>query len=424
MTSTISHDELLYDPFDAGFQMDPYAGYRQLRDLDPVHFHPGDGTEDRPDFWALSRFTDIDEAVRNPEVFSSAHGLTMYADEIKALGLAPTIVMMDPPEHTHKRRLIAKAFSPRRVAATEETLRDFVRAKLQKLSARAADGETVDLHRDYSTTIPTFVVSRLLGVPAEEQHRFDPWVSALTTIQDEGFTFSKLGSGAVAAVAEMFEYFGALIADRRAAIEAGGEPGDDLISALITSEIDDERLTDWDILGFCFVIVAGGNDTTGNLISHTAMLLDAHHDQREQIVAQPELIPNALTECLRLESSVQSLARYTLSDVTIHDTTIPAGSKVMMIYASGNRDEREFGDNAAELDIHREIGRHLAFTQGPHFCIGSHFAKLQAKVAVEEMYAANPHLGVDLAGAVRIRSPFTRGFTSLPATGLVAPQNR
>ena len=418
MAFLASSPELLYDPFDAGFQCDPYEGYRQLRDLDPVHFHAGSGTADRPDFWVLSRFADIDAAVRNPEVFSSAHGLTMHADEIKTLGLAPTIVMMDPPEHTHKRRLIAKAFSPRRVADTEGTLREFVRTRLGELGAHAADGEVVDLHRDYSSTIPTFVVSRLLGVPQEDQHRFDPWVSALTTIQDEGFTFSKLGGGAIAAVAEMFEYFGALIADRRAGIEAGGEPGEDLISALIVAEIDGERLTDWDILGFCFVIVAGGNDTTGNLISHTAMLLDQNPAQRAEILGAPELIPDALTECLRLESSVQSLARYTLADVTIHDTTIPAGSKVMMIYGSGNRDEREFGETADQLDIHRQVTRHLAFTQGPHFCIGSHFAKLQAKVAVEEMYAAFPELGVDLDAAVRIRSPFTRGFISLPATGI------
>lgn len=421
MNSPIPADQLLYDPFDAGYQVDPYEGYRQLRDLDPVHFHRGDGTEQRPDFWALSRFADIDAAVREPEAFSSAHGLTMFKDEIAALGLAPTIVMMDPPEHTHKRRLVAKAFSPRRVAQTEGVIREFVRAKLAHLSRVAADGGEVDLHRDFSSTIPSFVVAHLLGVPESDRDRFDPWVSALTSIQDEGFTLSTLGDGAVEAVADMFTYFGELVAARRKHIEAGGEPGDDLISALILAEVEEERLDDWDILGFCFVIVAGGNDTTGNLISHTAMLLDQHHDQRAEIVADPELIPGALTECLRLESSVQSLARYTLRDVTIEGVTIPAGSKVMMIYGSGNRDEREFGATAGELNIHREVHRHLAFTQGPHFCIGSHFAKLQAKVAVEEMYAAHPELGVDMARAVRIRSPFTRGFVELPATGLSLP---
>lgn len=407
-----------YDPYDEAFLLDPYEGYRVLRDTDPVHFHAGDGTADRPDFWALSRFADIDAAVRDTETFSSAHGLTMYADEIAALGLAPTIVMMDPPEHTVKRRLVAKAFSPRQVASTEQDLRAFVRGRLGELGARAADGETVDLHADFSSAIPTFVLGRLLGVPEADRPRLDPWVRALTTIQDGGFSFSGLGDGAVGAVTEMFGYFGELVAERRAGLEAGGEPGRDLVTALLCAEVDGERLDDWDVLGFCFVIVAGGNDTTGNLVSHTVMLLDAHPEQKAQVVADPGVIPGALTECLRYESSVQALARYTLREVTIGDVTIGEGQKVMMLYGSGNRDEREFGETAGRLDIRREIPRHLAFTQGPHFCIGSHFAKLQARVAIEELYARFPDVGVDMDAAVRIRSPFTRGFASLPATGL------
>lgn len=409
---------LIYDPYDGDFLIDPYEGYRQLRDVDPVHFHAGDGSVDRPDFWVLSRFADIEAAVREPETFSSAHGLTMFADEIAALGLAPTIVMMDPPAHTAKRRLVAKAFSPRQVATTESAIREFVRERLTELGDRASEGEVVDLHARFASAVPTFVLGHLLGVPGEDRGRLDPWVSALTTIQDGGFSFAGIGDGAVSAVAEMFEYFGELVAERRKHIESGGVPGPDLISALIIAEIEGERLDDWDILGFCFVIVAGGNDTTGNLISHTVMLLDQHSEQKARVVADQGLIPNALTECLRLESSVQALARFTLRDVTIGDVTIPEGQKVMMIYGSGNRDEREFGETADQLDIARDVPRHLAFTQGPHFCIGSHFAKLQARVAVEELYSIYPGAGVDLSAAVRIRSPFTRGFSSLPATGL------
>ena len=409
-----------YDPYDPEFLLDPYPGYRELRESDPVHHHLGDGTAERPDFWALARFEDIYTAVRDPQTFSSAHGLTMYADEIAALGLAPTIVMMDPPEHTAKRRLLAKAFSPRQVTATEGVIRDFVRGRLAEMAEEAGQGEVVDLHSRYSSAVPTFVLGYLLGVPEVDRERLDPWVRALTTIQDGGFSLSGLGGGAVAAVAEMFEYFGQLIADRRRHLDSGGRPPGDLITALLSAEVDGERLDDWDVLGFCFVIVAGGNDTTGNLISHTVMLLDEHPDRRSEVVAEPALIPGALTECLRLESSVQSLARFTLRDVTISGVTIPAGAKVMMLYGSGNRDEREFGSTAERLDIHREIPRHLAFTQGPHFCIGSHLARLQARVAVEELYARFPRVGVDMTTAVRIRSPFTRGFASLPATGLTS----
>ena len=407
--------EPAFDPFDSAHLADPYPGYRHLREHDPVHFHRGDGTAARPDFWALSRYADVDAAVCDPATFSSASGLTFYRDEIEKLGLAPTIVMMDPPEHSGKRRLLAKAFSPRRVAETEPLIRGFVRERLDEMSEMYDDDEVVDLHTDFAARIPTFVLAHLFDIPAADRHRFGPWVSALTSLQEEGFRPAGLKGGAVAAVAEMFGYFGELIAERRAA------PGEDLISALVSAEIDGERLDDWDILGFCFVIVAGGNDTTGNLISHTVALLDLHPWQRELLVADPRLIPDALQECLRFESSVQALARTTTREVEVGGLTIPAGEKVMMLYGSANRDEREFGPTAGELDITREITGHLAFARGPHFCIGSHFARLQARIAVEELYSAHPTVGVDADSAVRALSPFTRGFVSLPATGLASP---
>ncbi len=210
----------------------------------------------------------------------------------------------------------------------------------------------------------------------------------------------------------MYAYFSDVIAARRA------EPRDDLLGALVAAEVDGERLTDWDILGFCFVMVAGGNDTTGNLISHGVMLLDDDHAARERIVAEPELIPNALVEFLRLESSVQGLARTTTTRVRVGDVEIPAGVKVLMLYGSGNRDEREFGPDADQLDITRDIRRHLAFSSGPHFCIGSHLARLQARVALEELYARQPHIGVEVASGRRLLSSFTRGWVNLPATGM------
>ncbi|MCO5974244.1 cytochrome P450 [Actinoallomurus soli] len=393
-----------YDPFDEAFQIDPYPAYRELRDHDPVHRHS------EPPFWALSRFDDIWNAVRDNERFSSAQGLTFHPDEIGTLGLAPTIVMLDPPRHGRLRALIGKGFTPRRVAALEDLIRAFARTRIAELERKAADGEPIDLHRDFSSPIPTFVVAHLLGVPERDRARFDPWVSALTGLQDGGFRLEE--SAAVSAVAEMFEYFSEVISARRR------DPGDDLVSALIRAEVDEERLTDWDILGFCFVMVAGGNDTTGNLISHGVMLLDVHRDQRERLVADPALIPNALLEFLRLEGSVQGLARTTLCPVTLHGVEIPAGEKVMMLYGAANRDEREFGPTADRLDITREIPRHLGFSSGVHFCIGSHLAQLQARVAFEELLARQPTVGVDLAGARRLRSAFTRGWVSLPATGV------
>lgn len=397
-----------YDPYDPASLADPYEGYRELRDDDPVHRHTGRDGDD--DFYVFSRFEDIWEAVRRPDIYSSASGIT-FRNEITDLGLAPTIVMLDPPVHTRLRGLVGKGFTPRRVALLEDELRAFVRARVDALGAKAADGEPIDLHRDFSSPIPTFVLGSLLGIPEADRHRLDPWVAGLVRLQNAGFSLAGLGDAA-GSVAEMYAYFSDVIADRRR------EPHDDMLGALVAAEIDGERLSDWDILGFCFVMVAGGNDTTGNLISHGVMLLDASPPARAELVADPGLIPGALLEFLRLESSAQGLARTTTQPVTVHGLEIPARAKVMMLYGSGNRDEREFGDTAAQLDIHRAIPRHLAFSSGAHFCIGSHLARLQARVAFEELLARQPEIGVDTAAGQRLLSSFVRGWLTLPATGV------
>jgi hypothetical protein len=397
----------VYDPFDPAFQDDPYPAYAWLRAHDPVHHRPK--TPQAPAYWALTRFDDVWDAVRRPEDFSSAQGLTFYPDEIGQLGLAPTIVMLDPPVQTQLRGLIGKGFTPRRVAGLEERIRAFVRSLLEDF------GPQTDLHRDFSTRVPTFVLAELLGVPESDRDRFDPWVSTLTVLAVDGF--APTAAAGAEAVAEMFEYFAGIIADRRE------HPQDDLVGALVAAEVEGpdgtaQRLSDWDILGFCFVMVAGGNDTTGALISHGIGLLDERPDQRALLLDDPALIPGAVTEFLRMESSVQGLARATTRDVEVGGVIIPAGEKVLMLYGSANRDEAEFGEDADRLDVRRDAPRHLGFSSGPHFCIGSHLAKLQARVAFEELLAAHPQIGVDPSRGVRHRSAFTRGWTTLPATGL------
>jgi cytochrome P450 len=408
----------VFDPLDPAFIADPYPGYAELRDHDPVHHHPADHRA--PSFWALSRFEHVWEAVRRPEVFSSASGLTFFKDEIGQLGLPPTIVMLDPPIQTQLRSLIGRAFTPRHVTRLEEGIRSFVRRRIDDLARRSADGEPVDLHADYSSTIPTYVLAELFGLPEADRERFSPWVQTLTRLQNDGFDANALvgdtradpnAAAGVQVIGEMFEYFTAAIATARA------QPADDLLGRLVTADIDGETLTDWDILGFCFVVAAGGADTTAGLISHTVLVTGEQMDQRELVLAQPDLLPGALVECLRYESSVQALARTTLSDVEVDGVEIPAGEKVLMLYGSANRDPREYGETADRLDVRREIGRHLAFSSGPHFCIGSHLARLQARVAIEELFAAHPHVVVDPAAGVRHESAFVRGWVSLPAFG-------
>src|SRR4051794_8663931 len=407
---------LIYDPLDPAFLTNPYPAFAWLREHDPVHHRPADHRA--PAFWALSRFEHVWDAVRRPEVFSSASGLTFFADEIGQLGIPPTIVMLDPPRQVQLRALIGRGFTPKRVMALEDRIRGFVRDRVHAMGARHEDGETVDFHADFASTVPTYVLAELFGVPEADREKFAPWVHALTQLQNDGFaadalTGSPASPGALEAMAEMMEYFSAAIAARRAA------PADDLLGSLVAAEVDGpdgsrERLTDWDILGFCFVVVAGGSDTTASLISHAVTLLDAAPDQRLLLLEDPDLLPGALLEFLRLESSVQGLARTTTRDVEVDGVDIPAGQKVMMLYAAANRDPREFGDTADQLDVRRQISRHLSFSSGPHFCVGSHLARLQARVALEELLSAHPWITVDEAAGRRHESAFVRGWTSLP----------
>jgi cytochrome P450 len=330
--------------------------------------------------------------------------------------------MLDPPRHTRLRGLIGRGFTPRRVARLEGSIRAFVRGRLAAMAARAAAGEPVDLHRDYSATIPTFVLAELFGVPEADRVRFGPWVRHVTALQDQTLNGGALDAperaDGIGAVGKLLAYFAEVIAERR---RTAGEEADDLIGALVRAELDGERLSDWDILGFCFVVTAGGSDTTAALISHAVMLLDGAPDQRALLLDDPGLVPAATVEFLRLESSVQALARTATRDVVVHGTTIPAGQKVLMLYGAANRDPREFGPTVDELDVRREIGRHLGFGSGPHFCIGNHLARLQATLALEELLAAHPRIEVDPAAGVRHESAFVRSWASLPASGLSLP---
>jgi cytochrome P450 len=407
-----------YDPLDVDFLADPYPAFAWLRENEPVHHHPRDGRA--PAFWALSRFEHIWDAVRRPDLFSSADGLTFFADEIGQLGIPPTMVMLDPPVQTQLRNLVGRGFTPKRVTVLEERIRTFVRGRIDDMERTAADGATVDLHQQFSSTIPTYVLAELFGIPLGDQARFAPWVLALTQLQNDGFSLDAAGdagASALTAMAEMMEYFSAAIARRRI------DPGDDLLGALVAAEVpgsdgEPHRLSDWDILGFCFVVVAGGSDTTASLISHVVTQLGQAPDQRRLLLDDPVLIGGSLVEFLRLESSVQGLARTTTADVVVDGTTIPAGQKVMMLYAAGNRDPREFGPTADVLDVRREIPRHLSFSSGPHFCIGTHLARLQARVALEELLARHPWIQADPADGTRHQSAFVRGWLSLPVNEL------
>lgn len=386
-----------YDPFDPNVIRDPYPRYRQLRESAPV-FHSEVG-----DYYALSRFEDIFRALRDPETFSSAQGLTPIEDEKKILGLAPTFLMMDPPDHTRLRKLISKAFTRERVAELDERMRDFIRGRMDRALEIAARDGSVDIVRELTSPVPTYLLSQILGIPEADRERFDPWSNAITGASLEP---DKV-QAAVLAVAHLFMFFIEVIERRRR------EPGDDLISNLVGSQQSGEPLSNWDILGFCFVFIAGGNDTTNHLLGNALVALHDHPEQRRRLVDDPSLLTGAIEEFLRYDAPVQGLSRCTTREVELHGVRIPAGKKVHMLFASGNRDPREFGATSEELDVGRKVERHLSFSQGPHFCIGAHFARSSARTAMQEILARAPDYRLRPEGRTLFESPFVRGYARL-----------
>jgi cytochrome P450 len=375
---------------------DPWPMYAALRDHDPVH-HVVDG-----DYWVLSRHADIWTAARDHETFSSAQGLTVNYGELELIGLQdnPPMVMTDPPAHTEFRKLVARGFTPRQVEAVEPAVREFVVERIERL--RAAGGG--DIVAELFKPLPSLVVAHYLGVPEQDRRQFDGWTEAIVAASASAGGLM----GATEALLGMTGYFTELIERRRR------EPGDDTVSHLVAAGVgaDGDIAGTLSILAFTFTMVTGGNDTTTGLLGGAVQLLDQRRDQRALLAGNPDLIPDAVEEFLRLTSPVQGLARTTTSDVTLHDTTIPAGRKVLLLYASANRDERQYGPSAAELDVTRRPRNILTFSHGAHHCLGAAAARMQSRVALTELLDRCPVLEVDQdritwAAGSYVRRPLT-----------------
>ena len=351
--------------------------YRALRDNDPVH--RVEGAEHRNEFWVLSRFGDVFDAARDTATFSSASGLTVEGGAGVDMGKATPIVFLDPPDHTSFRRLVGSGFTPRQVSAIEDDVRAFVVERLDRI---AEDGGG-DIVAELFKPLPSFVVAHYLGVPVEDRFHFDEWTDQIVAAAAQGRT-DEPDSG----IGDLLAYFTDLIERRRL------EPGNDMVSQLIAMGEDAASVL-W-ILGFAFTMVTGGNDTTTGLLGGSAALLHQHPDQRQQLVDDPSMIPAAVEELLRLTSPVQNLARTTTRDVDLHGRTIPEGSKVLLSYGAANRDEHEFGDDAESLDVGRNPARILTFSYGAHHCLGAAAARLQGRVALEELLARFPDYVVDV----------------------------
>ncbi|AFM18594.1 cytochrome P450 [Mycolicibacterium chubuense NBB4] len=394
---------------DAATWPNPWPMYRALRDHDPVHHVVPDDRPDQ-DYYVLSRHADIWTAARDHETFSSAQGLTVNYGELELIGLAdnPPMVMQDPPVHTEFRKLVSRGFTPRQVEAVEPKVRDFVVERLERLRANGGGDIVAELFKP----LPSMVVAHYLGVPEADRGRFDGWTEAIVAANTtDGGVAGALGSLGDA-LGEMMAYFTALIERRRA------EPLDDTVSHLVAAGVgaDGDISGVLAILAFTFTMVTGGNDTTTGMLGGSVQLLHQRPDQRRLLTDDPELIGDAVDEFLRLTSPVQGLARTTTRDVTIGDTTIPEGRRVLLLYGSANRDEREYGDAAAELDVTRRPRNILTFSHGAHFCLGSAAARMQSRVALSELLARIPQFEVDEDGIVWAGGSYVRRPLSVPFT--------
>jgi len=400
----------------------PWPSYAALRERDPVHHVVPPGRPDQ-DYYVLSRHADVLAAAVDTATFSSARGLTVEYDDLARIGLEdnPPFVMTDPPVHTAFRRLVARGFTPRQVAELEPAVRAFVVERLERLRADGGGDIVADLFKP----MPSMVVAHYLGVPEQDRTRFDEWTNAIVAANAAEGAGGAVG-GAAAATVELMAYFSALMEQRRRE-QAAGVMGEDTVSHLVAAAGDGDGDRDRDrdsdqtgrtdamaILGFVFTMVTGGNDTTTGLLGGSTELLATHPDQLEDLAEMPGLVPDALEELLRLTSPVQGLARTATRDVEVHGTVIPAGRRVLLLYGAANRDWRKYGADAEKLDIRRRPTQILTFSQGHHHCLGAAAARLQARVALEELVRRIPRFTVDPARIVWAPGAYVRRPVSVP----------
>jgi hypothetical protein len=371
---------IVYDPMSPEFHADRVGIYRRMRDEAPVFFDP-DGR-----VVALTRYDDVRAAGLDWQTYSSITA--------ESAVLRPIISSMDPPLHTDRRGNLARAFTPRRVAELEPRLR----ARARSLVAAFAEQGTCDIVADFAALFPSMVMAELLGLPDEvlaECRSITDDIMRIRTPEENRSPVQRADA-----------VFLPLIEARRS------EPQDDLISALLAvGEQDGEPLSEPELLGFCFLLLVGGNDTTINLLGNGMDLLDLHPDQRALLVGDPARIPAAVEEIMRFGAPTQNSWRQTTREVTLHGVTIPADRRVLLVWGAANLDERAFPD-AERFAIDRAPHPHLTLGHGPHFCMGAALARLEARIAFGELLAVMPEFTVTERGP-RIPSSWAWGYESL-----------
>jgi cytochrome P450 len=389
------------NPFAYEFHEDPYPTYRWLREHAPLY------RNDALDFWALSRFRDVLAALLDWQTYSSAEGTVLERLDPRYLDMTPMMIFLDPPRHDRLRKLVSRAFTPRRVAALEP----FIRATAVRLLEPLARHGGGDFVKDFSTPLPMEVIFTLLGVPDADRVQLREWTDQAL---DRDPDTPALPARAVAAMMSQMRYWYQLLPELRR------QPNDGLICALFDAEIETEdggttRLGEGEIVGFCSLLGAAGNETTTKLLADAAVLLARHPDTHALLRADPGRIPDAVEEVLRYCAPAQYAARTVTRDVTWYGQTVPRGARILLLIGAALRDEREFPD-PDRFDIARAVPTQLGFGQGVHFCLGASLARLESRIALEEFVQRFPRFAVDEARCARVHMSNVHGWASVPFT--------
>jgi cytochrome P450 len=394
-----------FDPYSDEFFEDPWDMYRWLRDEQPCYHN------ERLGFWAVSRYDDCVEVHRDHEAFTSTRGVSL--DQLRsaafgelAVGFA-SMIMLDPPEHDRMRKLVNRAFTPRRIAEWEPVVQQVIDARLDTL----AGAGHFDVVRDFSGPFPVEIISAIVGIPSADRQQIRHWADAM--LEREIGNPLPTAAGIEASIA-FWSYVQALVLDKRA------NPSDDMIGHLIEAEVprDDgttEHLTDDEVTGFITLLTAAGSETATKLVANAVMTLAEHPGELARLRADWSLAPAAVEEALRWRAPSQYQGRFAVADRTLHGRTIPAGSPVLIVTGAANRDPRAY-DDPDRFDITRQGPLGIAFGHGVHYCIGSHLARLEGRIALESLYGRWPELKVDLDAVRWVHMANVAGPASVPVS--------
>lgn len=396
--TVVDESVIPYDPYDAEIQASPWAIYRRMRDEAPLFYNS------QHDAYAVTRRTDVEAALKDPQTFTSGRGGIL--EIIKAgIEFPPGLVIFeDPPTHTTHRGLMSRVFTPRKVAALEPKIREFC---ARSLDPRVGTG-SFDFVRDLGNELPMQVIGMLLGIPeADREAVRERTYDNLRTEEGKPMDVEHGTAGLDGA------FFADYIDWRRQ------HPSDDIMTDLLNAEFEDEHgvrrtLTREEVLTYVNVIAGAGNETTGRLIGWMGKLLGEHPDQRRDIVADRSLIPGAVEEVIRYEPIGLHMARYVARDVEIHGITVPEGSVMLVIVGAANRDERHWTD-PEQFDIRRNEGPSLSFGFGTHFCLGAALARIEGRIALDEILDRFPDWEIDTDHVERAITSTVRGFERMPA---------